>query len=353
MQGFRKLSRSVVISLEETLTGGQSFRWKKTDQEGEFRGVAFNILWCLKVQRDTLHYQVLAELPYGSEDTDTSDDALLQTRMKVGRPKERSGRGQKLLYPEDYYDSLLCKYFRLDVDLDEQCQKWAKAHKHFRQVSKERHTAIRVLDQDPVENLFSFICSQNNHINRITSLVEKLATLYGSPIIDVDGVSYCSFPSFAKMAQPEVEETLRKNGFGYRAKFINKSAQEIGEKGGLQWFAELNKKSYKETHEELKTLTGIGPKVADCICLMSLGHLSAIPVDTHIFKIAQMHYCKDLKTVKSVTSPVYNRIGDSFRDVYGPLAGWAQTVLFCADLRQFEASPAEKKPVQSRKRKGE
>lgn len=155
MHGFRKLSRSVVISLEETLTGGQSFRWKKI--EDEYIGAAFNILWCLRVdKKDILLYKVLAELPYGSGDTDTSDDSLLQTRMKVDRPK-RSNRG-KLMYPEDYYDSLLCKYFRLDVDLDEQCQKWSDAHKHFRQVAKERHTAIRVLDQDPVENLFSFIC---------------------------------------------------------------------------------------------------------------------------------------------------------------------------------------------------
>lgn len=268
--------------------------------------------------------------------------------MKVDRPKESSGKAL-LKYSQKYYDSLLCHYFQLTVDLEMECSKWTKSCTHFRKISKEKATAIRQLDQDPVENLFSFICSQNNHINRISSLVDKLTVLYGTHIVDLDGVSYYNFPAVEKLAAPGVEETLRENGFGYRAKFIHKSAQEICEKGGLKWFSELQKMDYKEAHKELMTLTGIGPKVSDCICLMSLGHLSAIPVDTHIYKIAQEHYIKDLKPMKTVTSPIYHRIGDKFRDVYGPLAGWAQTILFCADLKQFKGEPTPAKA--SRKRK--
>lgn len=261
--------------------------------------------------------------------------------MKVDRPKQKKSK--------KYYEDLLCKYFRLDVNLNEECLKWTKAHKHFREVAKNNATAIRQLDQDPVENLFSFICSQNNHINRISSLVDKLGSLYGNHIADIDGVSYYTFPAVEKLATPDVEATLRQNGFGYRAKFIAKSAQGIMERGGLQWFSKLQAMDYKEAHTELMKLTGIGPKVSDCICLMSLGHLSAIPVDTHIFKIAQEHYMKDLKPLKTVTSPMYHRIADKFREVYGPLAGWAQTVLFCADLKQFQGEQEIKK---ARKRKG-
>lgn len=67
-------------------------------------------------------------------------------------------------------------------------------------------------------------------------------------------------------------------------------------------------------------------QVADCICLMALGHLQAIPVDTHIYQIAARFYMPKLVQQKTVTEKVYNEIGDHFRELYGPLAGWAHTV---------------------------
>lgn len=77
-------------------------------------------------------------------------------------------------------------------------------------------------------------------------------------------------------------------------------------------------------------------QVADCICLMSLNHLEAIPVDTHVLKIATAYYLPHERQIKSMTPKLYTEIGDAFRNVYGPLAGWAQTVLFCADLAKFK-----------------
>lgn len=68
---------------------------------------------------------------------------------------------------------------------------------------------------------------------------------------------------------------------------------------------------------------------------MSLGHLEAVPVDTHVFQIASQHYLPHLKSVKSVTSKVYDEIGDHFRLLYGPLAGWAHTVSFTLSLKYF------------------
>lgn len=59
---------------------------------------------------------------------------------------------------------------------------------------------------------------------------------------------------------------------------------------------------------------------------MSLGHLEAIPVDTHIYQIAARLYLPELKKQKTVTDKIYNEIGEHFRSLYGPLAGWAHTV---------------------------
>ena len=41
------------------------------------------------------------------------------------------------------------------------------------------------------------------------------------------------------------------------------------------------REGYHRAHEELLALQGVGPKVADCVCLMGLGWGEAIPVDTH------------------------------------------------------------------------
>ena len=38
---------------------------------------------------------------------------------------------------------------------------------------------------------------------------------------------------------------------------------------------------YRKAHEQLLELQGVGPKVADCVCLMGLGWGEAVPVDTH------------------------------------------------------------------------
>lgn len=92
-------------------------------------------------------------------------------------------------------------------------------------------------------------------------------------------------------------------------------------------------------------------QVADCICLMSLNHLEAIPVDTHVLKIATEHYLAKRPQTKSMTPKLYNEIGDVFRDVYGPLAGWAQTVLFCADLTKFKDPAVENGCSINKKRK--
>jgi 3-methyladenine DNA glycosylase/8-oxoguanine DNA glycosylase len=64
-------------------------------------------------------------------------------------------------------NDLLRKYFRLDVSLEEHYAQWSKMDPHFKKAA-EKFTGVRILSQDPVENLFSFICSSNNNIGRFT-----------------------------------------------------------------------------------------------------------------------------------------------------------------------------------------
>ena len=223
-------------------------------------------------------------------------------------------------------------------------QKWKAAHKHFEHNTSNEKAFITQLDQDVVENIFSFICSQNNNISRISSLVEKLCSNFGEKICDYEGKSYYAFPTLEAMSKEEkLEQTLRELKFGYRAKFIGATAKQIIEKGGLKWLQKVQSLDYHSAHSELVQLSGIGPKVADCICLMSFNFLQAIPVDTHIIQIAS-HYVPEISTkLKSMNATTYRKIGDTFRDVYGDKAGMAQTVLFCKELDKFKESEPKKK----------
>ncbi|XP_018562048.1 N-glycosylase/DNA lyase [Anoplophora glabripennis] len=299
------------LQLLGTLNGGQSFRWKKIcdEQKEQWLGVFFNKVWILQQENDHILYKVH------------------ETKLNE-------------LEDEMSYNNLLRSYFQLHVNIEKLYEEWSTADPYFKEAAKQFY-GIRILKQDIVENIFSFICSSNNHITRISSMVEKLATFYGEEICEIDGEKYYAFPKVNLLAQQSVEEKLRTNGFGYRAKYISKTAQHIMDSGGEKWIDKLQTMSYEEAKKELMLLTGIGAKVADCICLMSLNHLHAIPVDTHIYQIAKRLYMPKLPDKKTVTEKIYNDIGDHFRDLYGPLAGWAHTVLFCADLKKFQGNNTE------------
>ena len=49
-------------------------------------------------------------------------------------------------------------------------------------------------------------------------------------------------------------------------------------------------KYYRTARKELMKLSGVGEKVADCICLFALHHMDAFPIDTHIRQVLDEHY---------------------------------------------------------------
>lgn len=152
------------------------YRWKlaklpdDNGTEESFIGVMGNCVWQLRQTENELHYRVLGELKH--DKSDAMSNYYDQIRMKIPitidakhSTKKSKADESQLNHRIDYYESILRAYFRLDINLDECYTEWSNAHPHFKRESGKFY-AIRVLNQDPVENLFSFICSQNNHISR-------------------------------------------------------------------------------------------------------------------------------------------------------------------------------------------
>ena len=86
---------------------------------------------------------------------------------------------------------------------------------------------------------------------------------------------------------------------------------------GVGYFME----DYEKNREKLTELRGVGQKVADCICLFSLGHLEAVPLDTWIRSTIKNHYPNcDHKSYQDMSQAVRNK--------FGPYAGYVQTYIF-------------------------
>ncbi|NXW24736.1 OGG1 lyase, partial [Circaetus pectoralis] len=316
------------LRLDLVLSSGQTFRWWESSP-GAWTGVLGGRVWTLRQERDRLWYTV-----YGDEDDDDHD----------GRPAEAAK-------PDGAEtDRVLRDYFQLDVGLPALYRAWGAADPLFRKVADD-FPGVRVLRQDPVECLLSFICTSNNHISRITAMIERLCQAFGRRLCRLDARPFHAFPSLSALAGPppphhrrlprcppthvptmsspsagaDAEAQLRALGFGYRAKFVSGSARAIAEGLGAEGLRQLRTVPYAEARRVLCTLPGVGAKVADCVCLMALDKAEAVPVDTHVWRIARQRYGTALGG-RSLTTRAHQEIGDFFRGLWGPRAGWAQAV---------------------------
>lgn len=283
LQEWQKLPVSLgELCINTTLRCGQSFRWRKSD-EGIWSMALHGRILALHQDPEYLYYR-----------------SIFPTKKIATSPLDRSS--------EDTL-SLLKHYLNLGPNLTDLYAQWSSADVNFSRKAP-KFTGIRILKQDAWEALVGFICSSNNNIARISQMVEKLCINYGPLIGQLDQVDYYDFPTPAALAKPGVEQKLRELGFGYRAKYLYKTACMVVEKedgwlDGLrnpespvlgvepqpagEW-ANEGREGYRNAHEELLTLQGVGPKVADCVCLMGLGWGDAVPVDTHGKSL--LYFCK-------------------------------------------------------------
>lgn len=265
------------FSLKYTLESGQSFRWSRIDDA--YFGVVEGRIFRLQ-QKNTSTLIV--------ESSCNEDDEIL-TKF--------------LFHYLDLNRDLASILSAVNVDAY-----IAKAINHF--------WGMRVLNQELWETIASFILSQNNNISRIRNLIHTLAEKFGERI-EFKGYMDYRFPSAKSLADAGVEEIFS-CGTGYRAEYLWHAAYKIS--NGEFQFDKLKSLPYIEAKNELMNLVGVGEKVADCICLFSLGHLEALPIDVWIKRIFEQLY---LGKKASLTE-----IRQFARNYFGEYIGYAQQYLF-------------------------
>ncbi|NHI84283.1 MAG: 8-oxoguanine DNA glycosylase [Candidatus Thorarchaeota archaeon] len=225
--------------------------------------------------------------------------------------------GNKLLYESSHRQANLKESFRLDDPLLEIQQEIAKDQ--FICDSIRFSPDLRIVRNPFYPCLISFICSIRKNIPTIRGLMQSFREMYG-PQYEFRGRTYYGFPAPEQVAQASVQE-LRSLGLGWRAKFVSEATAAIVKEEVVE--KELVKMKYEEAHRTLKTLHGVGNKVADCICLLSLGFLEAFPIDIWIERAIQERYDIFTKTGKS-----YRKKSEAARSYFGRYAGYAQEYLF-------------------------
>ncbi len=187
---------------------------------------------------------------------------------------------------------------------------------------------------DPIETFFCFLCTSNNNIKRITQMVAKLASR-GRLMAEVKGNSLYRFPSALAVSQIP-EEALRAEGFGYRGASIPQAAKDLALRGGSEYLRDLAGGPYLDARKELLTIKGVGPKLADCICLFGLHFDEAVPIDTHIWQAMVRLYFPQYKG-QALTEKRYYEAADFFRGRLGKLAGWAHQYLFYENVLNWRS----------------
>ena len=161
------------LCVNATLQNGQCFGWRRIDDF--WRGVISDEVIDLK--------------------TDSADTSFRRITPRDSRTSAEVA-------------SWLRDYFQLSTPLSPLYKIWAAADARFSGLAT-CVPGMRVIRQEPLECLVSFISSSNNNIPRIKKMIESLRQTYGASI----GAEEFAFPTLDQLKQAD-EDSLRRLGFG-------------------------------------------------------------------------------------------------------------------------------------------
>ena len=187
---------------------------------------------------------------------------------------------------KEEWQGIWTQYFDLNRSYKNLYLEERKKHDYVRK-AMDCGRGIRILRQDPWEMLVTFIISQRKSIPAIAKSVEALAEKYGHKIQTDREIIY-SFPTPEEMADASVDD-LKECSLGYRAPYIYDAIQKVtSESLKLDKIADY---SDEELFQELQTVSGVGKKVANCICLFGYGRMARVPVDVWIARAVDEDCC--------------------------------------------------------------
>ena len=268
------------FNLKYTLECGQCFRWKNIN-DNEYIGVIYDRVIRIKQQGNTLHIW--------------------------------SNKNENL-------KEVVMRYFDLEKDYELLEKQISKIDENVAK-SLEYSSGIRILNQPLLETIISYIISANNNIKRISRSVNDISKRFGKEV-EFEGEKYYLFPTLTEMKFITIDDLLS-DGTGFRARYIKHDIEYFLE--NPNFLDELKNLNTEDATKILSTLMGVGPKVADCILLFSLGKSEVFPIDVWVRRVMGELYFKT-ENFENAVAP--NKIQELAKEKYGNLEGIAQQYLF-------------------------
>ena len=207
----------------------------------------------------------------------------------------------------DYFHN----FFDLDTDYKEIKKQIISQNPKFEKFLTSSR-GIRILKQDIFQTIISFIVSANNNIKRIKGILFRMSSQFGTKI---DGTDTHFFPNLEQLSKA-TKQDFEKLGAGYRSDYLVKTINMLKNDFNIQYLTSLET---QELRKKLLTLSGIGPKVADCILLFGFKRGDVFPVDTWIRKSYYMFETKEQSD---------ENISKYFVNIFKNFSGYAQQYLF-------------------------
>ncbi len=211
---------------------------------------------------------------------------------------------------DETFENVARVYFALDYDL-ELIRKdiVSRTDSEWLVAAAEFAGGIAILRQDPWEALISFIISQNNNIPRIRKIIRSISAEYGVNLTLQSGnearcpLNLCSgtpcqekcvscgvcytFPSAIDIL--DRPEGLLPSRPGFRYSYILDASEKVAS-GELNLDMIGAARTYTHTLECLKTVRGVGDKVASCTALFGFANLEAFPIDVWMRRAIDIYF---------------------------------------------------------------
>lgn len=218
-------------------------------------------------------------------------------------------------------EEVVNEYFDLKRDYEKIKEQLGNVDEYLK-TSIQYGKGIRILNQDLWETIISFIISANNNIPRIKGIIERISQKYGNEI-EWNGKKYYTFPTYEQLKDLTIQE-YRNLGLGFRDIRLYETTQMILNKE-VDLEKLKNNPNTQEVRNELLRLSGVGPKVADCILLFSdLKRFDVFPIDVWVRRVMNDLYIKEDDETK-VSKVKIEKLAE---EKFGDLKGLAQQYLF-------------------------
>ena len=204
---------------------------------------------------------------------------------------------------ENNLENIIIKYFDLDYDYERINKELIKTDSNNIDIINSCK-GLKMINEPKFETIISYILSSNNKVPQIKKALDNISKTYGKRVL-FNNKEYFLFPSLDEISSCDIE-TLRNCKTGFRDKYIYEFVQKLIDRefdiDSIDNMDSIDALNY------LKTLNGVGDKVASCILLFAYHRFDVFPIDTWVKKYMKEKY--NIEGIDKIQKFVKNKYGN-------------------------------------------